>query len=457
MKKFIFVFLFTLSVISVAFAQNYQPTWESLDSRPTPAWFDEAKFGIKICWGLFSVPAWAPTSDVKNVTNKNYAEWYWYNISDRMGHHRRFHANIYGGEFKYQDFAPMFKGELWNPKEWAGLCKRSGAKYVILITKHHDGYCLWPNTESWNWNSVDIGPKRDVVGELTEAVKAEGMKMGFYYSLYEWFNPIYKNDVDRYVKEHMVPQMKDLIVRYKPDMFYGDGEWDYPSETWKSKEFLTWLFNESPVKDFVAVNDRWGNETRSHHGGFYLSEYFKYTGDNAKLGPQHPWCETRSIGASFGYNRNEKLEDYQTAKELIHLLVNCVARGGGLMLNIGPSADGGIPVIMQERVTEIGDWLKVNGEAIYGSKAWKTNTEGDSVCYTTNNGAVYAICLKWPGKELSLKIPDPISGTAITMLGYDKKLEWSKDNGILKIKTPDINPDEMPCRYAYVFKISAVN
>ncbi|MBN1290347.1 MAG: alpha-L-fucosidase [Candidatus Latescibacteria bacterium] len=451
------VLLFCIITVSAYAQKTYEPTWESLDSRPIPQWYDDAKFGIKICWGLFSVPAWAPTiENLQDVSNKNYAEWYWYNISDRMGHHRRYHAGTYGGDFQYQHFAPMFKAELWEPKEWAELIKRAGAKYIILITKHHDGYCLWPNTESWNWNSVNIGPHRDIVGELTKAIKAEGIKMGMYYSLYEWYNPLYNSDVDRYVEQHMIPQMKDLITRYEPDLFYGDGEWDHPSEVWKTREFLTWLFNESSIRDHVVINDRWGNETRSHHGGYYLSEYFKYTGENAQLGPKHKWAETRSMSASFGYNRNEDIENYQTAEELIHLLVNCVCRGGNLCLDIGPSADGKIPVIMQERLLQIGGWLDVNGEAIYGTRVWHATNDGENICYTAKDGEVYAICLKWPGKILTLETPKTSGITKVSMLGYDGDITWRNESGKMHIDVPQLSVDEMPCRYAYTFKLSGV-
>ncbi|MCE5249929.1 alpha-L-fucosidase [bacterium] len=439
-------------------AQNtvYQPTWESLDSRPLPQWYDDAKFGVKICWGIFSVPAWAMKGDINDVSNRNYAEWYWYNISDSTRPHRRFHEDIYGEGFQYQDFAPLFRAELWDPKAWASLIRRSGAKYIILITKHHDGFCLWPSAESWNWNSVDIGPHRDIVGELTQAIRAEGIRMGMYYSFYEWFNPVYKSDVDRYVREHMIPQMKDLVTRYEPDLVYGDGEWDHPSDVWKSKEFLAWLFNESPVRDHVVINDRWGKETRSRHGGYYLSEYFKYTGNNVKLGPQHKWAETRSMGASFGYNRNEDIEDYQTAGQLIHLLVNCVCRGGNLCLNVGPAADGTIPVIMQERLLEIGKWLEVNGEAVYGARVWRETNEGETVCYTAKDGAVYAICLAWPGKELVLSAPETSGKTAVSMLGFKGAVSWKNRGGKMHIAVPQLSVDELPCRHAYTFKLTGI-
>ena len=151
-------------------------------------------------------------------------------------------------------FAPMFKAELYDPNQWADIFHRSGAKYIVLTSKHHDGYCLWPSkeaNESWGrpWNAVDIGPGRDLLGELTNAVRAKGIHMGFYYSLYEWYNPLWATDRAMYVEKHMFPQFKDLVTRYKPSVIFSDGEWDMDSKDWRSEELMAWLFNESPVKD----------------------------------------------------------------------------------------------------------------------------------------------------------------------------------------------------------------
>lgn len=165
-----------------------------------------------------------------------------------------------------------------------------------------------------------------------------------------------------------MPQLKDLVTRYRPDVVWPDGEWEHPSEDWKSKEFLAWLYNESPVRNTVVVNDRWGKETRSKHGGYYTTEYdIVHDEDASKKKFEHPWEECRGIGGSFGYNRNESLGDYETSDAVIHMLIQKVARGGNLLLDIGPAADGSIPVIMQQRLADLGAWLGVNGEAIYGT------------------------------------------------------------------------------------------
>ena len=348
----------------------YDTAWESLDARPSPPWFDQAKFGIFIHWGVYSVPAWAPKRSAVNSTGEAYAEWYWAAAQNKQGKFWKFHEKTYGEDCKYQDFAPLFKAELFDANQWADLFVRSGAKYVILTSKHHDGYCLWPSDHAWNWNSMDIGPHRDLVGDLTEAVRKRQIRMGLYYSLYEWFNPVYMKDPARYVDRHMLPQLKDLVSHYRPSLLFTDGEWDQCSDVWRSREFLTWLFNESPVREEIVVNDRWGKETRSKHGGYYTTEYGE-VGFGEALTARHKWEECRAMGASFGFNRNEDLEDYLSDKELIHLLVDIVSKGGNLNLDIGPAADGRIPVIMQERLVQMGEWLQVNGEAIYNTQPWR--------------------------------------------------------------------------------------
>ena len=312
------------------------------------------------------------------------------------------------------------------PAKWAELFKESGAKYIVLTSKHHEGFTLWPSAQSWNWNSVDIGPHRDLCGDLTTAVKNKGLHMGFYYSLYEWYNPTYQNDPAAYVNEHMIPQMKDLVTRYTPDILWTDGEWDKPSKDWKSEEFLSWLYNDSPVKDNIVVNDRWGSETRSKHGGFYTTEY-GLIGDKEGIdnAVPHPWEECRGIGTSFGFNRTEGLSDYSTAGQLIRLLVLTVSAGGNLLLDIGPAADGTIPVIMQQRLLEIGNWLKINGEAIYSTRAYikakkdkEINPETNkSIFFYKKNKEVYIICLGWPNKLNSLKGITRVNKVKATLLG----------------------------------------
>lgn len=446
--------------------QTYAPSWESLDKRPVPGWFEDSKFGIFIHWGIYSVPAWGPTGDSIGVYDK-YAEWYWNKLTDTGSkvnrNFSRFHRGTYGPNFRYQDFAPMFKAELFNPDQWAQLFKESGAKYVVLTSKHHEGFTLWPSAQSWNWNSVDVGPHRDLCGDLSLSVKKAGLHMGFYYSLYEWFNPVYKSDPEKYIDEHMIPQMKDLVTRYSPDILWTDGEWDKPSKDWKSEQFLAWLFNESPAKKDIVVNDRWGSETRSRHGGIYTTEY-GLVGDKEGISNAvfHPWEECRGIGTSFGYNRTEGLSDYSTTEQLIKLLVSTVSAGGNLLLDIGPAADGTIPVIMQQRLMDIGNWLKVNGEAVYGTRAFVKNRKDESInteinksiFFTEKGKDVYMICTEWPSKPVILGNVRPSGAVSAAMLGNDKLVKSVVSGNKLTIVPPVLTPDDY--QPAYVFRIKGL-
>jgi alpha-L-fucosidase len=368
MKKIVLVCcLFTIGFSSTA--QKFDANWNSLNQRKMPTWFNQDKFGIFIHWGVYSVPAYAP---VMPNSGYSYAEWYWYRLFEKQKDFIAFHNKNYGSSFAYPQFEPMFKAEMYDPNQWADIFKRSGAKYVVLTSKHHEGYALWNSAEAdktWGrpWNSVTGTPKRDLLGDLTNSVRNAGLKMGVYYSLYEWFNPMWKYDKKRYVSEHMTPQFKDLVTKYKPSIIFSDGEWDLPDSAWKSPELLAWLFNESPVKDEVVVDDRWGNNTRQqNHGAMYTTSEYGSGMDASII-----WEESQGIGHSYGYNRNEQLDDYKTSHDLILMLSDIVSRGGNFLLDIGPDADGNIPVILQQRLLDIGDWLKINGEAIYGTVAKK--------------------------------------------------------------------------------------
>jgi alpha-L-fucosidase len=479
MKRFMLFALASALALSAATAQTqqkYAPNWESLDTRPTPAWFSHAKFGIFIHWGVYAVPSWGP----KEEYAENYAHWL-YNVKRQA--EIDFHNRVYGEDFEYKQFAPLFKAELFDAEEWANVFARSGAKYVVLTSKHTDSYCLWPAPDSKNWNSVEVGPKRDLCGELTDAVRAKGIRMGFYYCLLEWHNPfsnLYKENPEAYIQTRLFPQLKDLVTRYAPDIVWADGEWDHPDTTWRSTEFLAWLFNEGPNPE-VAVNDRWGKEFRHKHGGYYTTEYGTGMKD-----VDHPWEECRGIAHSFGYSRNETLADYESPRDLVLMLVDLVSRGGNLLLDIGPTADGRIPVIMEERLIQIGDWLKVNGEAIYGTSPWTRScqwSDGEvpkveygktymskynvaeltgkpedgkaaiEAFFTTQGDTLYAITPRWPRNGLAIRMPRPTETITVTLLGHDAPLPARYQDGALRIEVPDLAVEDLPCEYAYTFRI----
>jgi alpha-L-fucosidase len=471
---------------SVHAQTNYQANWQSLDSRTTPTWWTDAKFGIFIHWGVYSVPAFSKVGE--------YSEWYWKTLVDKTrvknGYEetKAFHEKNYGKLFAYQDFAPKFTCELFDADQWAKIFEQSGAKYVVLTSKHHEGYALWPSQEadqSWGrpWNSMTAGPGRDLLGELTTAVRKTPVKMGIYFSLYEWFNPLYTANVDLYVTNHMIPQFKDVVTKYSPSVIFSDGEWDYSDKTWRSEELMAWLFNESPCKDEVVINDRWGKDTRHKHGNYYTTEY-----GSGMPNADHPWEENRGMAHSFGYSRTENLADYNSTQQLLYMLIDIVSRGGNFLLDIGPTADGSIPVIMQERLVEMGDWLKVNGEAIYGTTLWKQTCQWSAgkvadaergrykvkydvmkltvnpapgfavkeVFFTKKGATLYAICPQLPESELRIKGVKAAADATVTMLGHEGKLDWKQFGDDLVIQLPKLNPSKMPCRYAYTFKVAGV-
>ena len=488
MKHFL-SFLMLMSVMTTFSQKHYEPNWESLDSRPVAPWFADAKFGIFIHWGLYSVPAWSPKG--------TYAEWYQFFMQDKslFGNGKfkgdevyNYHVKKYGKDFTYYQFASMFKAELFNPDEWAKLFEDAGAKYIVLTSKHHEGYCLWPNEQAndrgFRWNSMEIGPHRDLVGELEKAIRKTDIKFGLYYSLYEWFHPLWVMDKDKFVSEHLFPQFKDLIEKYKPDIIWPDGEWELPDTAWRSPELLAWLFNESSVKNTIVINDRWGKGDRQKHGGYYTTEY------EASEEFDKPWEECRGMGFSFGYNRAEDIQDYNSPKALILLLVDIVSHGGNLLLDIGPDASGKIPPVMQERLLQMGKWLKVNGEAIYGTKKWKKPVQwskgsreikkegmflgGDIILkqtvdpdpgyavkemfFTRKDDALYVILPKWTTGKLVVKDVNAAAGAKVTLLGQDGKLSWKNRGNDLEVVLPekckfDFSTEE---EYAYVVKISKV-
>lgn len=465
-----------------------EPTWESIDNRDVPAWFQDAKFGIFIHWGPYSVPAWSPKG--------TYSEWYqyWLQSKSLFGNGKftgteiyDYHTKTYGPHFSYYGFGELFIANNFDADKWAKLFEDAGAKYMMITTKHHDGFTLWPSEEAnktwgFDWNAKDLGAKRDLLKELEVAVKKTTVKFGTYYSLYEWYNPLWLSDKKKYVEDHMHPQFKDMVENYQPDLIWSDGDWDMEADDWKSKELLAWLFNESAVGKTVVVNDRWGKGVRFNHGGYFTPEYM------SEMDGSRPWEECRGMGFSFGYNQNEDAWDYASERTLIYLLLNVVSNGGNLLLDIGPDAQGNIPPIMQDRLLAMGEWLQINGEAIYGTRKWERacqwsengeknwKPEGKhympadfilkqtidpepgyavrEVFFTSKGDDIYAIVPTWPKETLTIRDLKIKGSASVQLLGTDLKLTSTQKGRDLVIQVPVLTVDELPCKYAYTFKIS---
>ena len=364
----------SLAAASGLMAQTEQEKWDLLNERGYPQWFSDAKLGIFVHWGLYSVPAYAG--------KEGYSEWLYKGLMNREPGRMKM-MSLYADTSlpvreMYGQLADHWHAELWQPQEWAKMFKDAGARYVMLVTKHHDGYSLFADPFSPQWNSTVSGPRRDIVAELTKAVRQAGLRMCFYYSLPEWSNPLHQWTVDpdstleRYVTGHMIPQFRFLVDRFRPDAIFADGDWDFTAEQLHSADLIRWYYGM--VGDDAIVNDRWGKGTQH---GFRTPEYSAGIADLDR-----PWAECRGIGRSFGLNRNEDLDNYMTDRELIQHFCELVAHGGGLTLNVGPAADGTIPMIQQERLRSLGQWLKVNGEAIYGT--WPVR---DMLCHRSRTTA----------------------------------------------------------------------
>ena len=466
-------------------AQQYQPTLESLDSRPVPEWFGQAKFGIFVHWGVYSVPAYRPaeqkTPGGPFVMDGSYAEWYAPDVLYHPERNDSFHVRNYGRDFTYFDFAKKFKAELYDPNFWADLFKAAGAKYVILTAKHCDGYCMWPSKElsSKNWNVSDVGPKRDVLGDLTKAVRSKGMRIGYYYAFMEYWTStttvwpekasdrtgyyIPKAEWNKYKlspKTHVAKihnNIKYLVIKYKPDIIWADAEWDGDATYWKTLDLLSWIYNFAPNKNEIVFNDRWFNGCRGKHIGYSTTEY-GHGAQSIRKGV--PWEECRGMGNSFGYNRAENIYNYKSSEELVHTLIKTVAAGGNLLLNVGPAADGTIPVIMQQRLVDIGDWLKVNGEAIYETVPYGNQRDienvhpdaGKTIFLTKKGKDLYVIITKWYENSIELRGID--KGTSIQLLGSGAVILNEEKRSSFTIYPPQITPAKAPCNYAYVYKIA---
>lgn len=358
----------------------YQPVDESLSKHKQPSWFTSDKVGISMHWGVYAVPGWSPVNDTPGGTS--YSEWYWMHMKDPQI--AEYHKKQFG-EKTYDELINLFKTENFNADEWIRNLKENGVKYFFITSKHHDGFCLW-NTKYTDRNSAKMGPKRDLLEELGKACRKYGLKYGFYYSLYEWFNPLYLRDHDpknkekydkmisdgvytgliehkNYVDNFMIPQLVELTEKFNPDFLYFDGEWDEPESFWKMRQFVAWYYNRAAARgQEVMVNDRWGRGLRGKVGDLVHVEY-QY---GAELrGGTKLWAEWRGFGYSFGYNRNEK--HYLTPEEAIRTVANCASGNGNVEFNIGPTADGHIPAPDFALLNAVGTWLKINGAAVYGA------------------------------------------------------------------------------------------
>ncbi len=439
---------------------TYLPTYESVHSHPVPDWFHNAKLGIFIHWGLYSVPAWASVGNDLGEVFKNggwkewfkhnaYAEWYMNTYQIEGSPAQQYHRQTYGKNFDYKDFAAMFNKavENWNPESWADLFKKVNARYVVLTTKHHDGFLLWksrhPNPFIPNYHA-----QRDLPGELAKAVRERGMTMALYYSGgLDWtFNPKVIEDIaDIPLAVPQMPEYVDyankhwleLIEKYQTAILWNDIA--YPKNT-NINDLFAQYYNQMPEG---VVNNRFsqkfeikdGHQVSDAHFDFETPEYSSFS----EIKP-NKWESCRGVGASFGYNQVEGPEHYLSTKALIHSFVDIVSKNGNLLLNIGPMADGTIPDLQLERLLALGSWLDTNGEAIFDTRPWQRadtkTSDGLEVRFTQKDSKVYATVLGQPKTSVTLEHLQANPATHIHLLGYDSSLEWKQEKTGVMIYLP---------------------
>ena len=466
----------------------FHPDSASIASHYTiPKWFSDSKFGIFVHWGPASVPA--------------YDGWYARNMYDVNSHVHKHHVEKYGPvtEFGFKDFIPMFKAEKFDPFQWARLFKEAGARYVVPVAEHHDGFALYNSTFN-PWNSVKMGPKRDLMKELREAILSEGLHFGLSSHRAEncWFfsegmkipsdvrdttitlygerlqepdgptlspEVIHHDGSNEHSRRDWLTHMYELIDQYKPELLYFD--WTVGKKPFQETfyKFMAYYYNNAlDWGKEVVVNTKFGY-------GDNIQVFDIERGKSDQIKP-YPWQTDTSIGKVFWFYQEDE-SDLKSVDHLIDDLVDIVSKNGNLLLNVGPRADGTIPESQQNVLREIGHWLQINGEAIYETRPWIKSGEGPNkgtagymtdsqqsvytsqdIRFTTCKDTLYAIVLSWSSdtvviKSLAKGKSDFRLVSSVSMLGCTEQLEWKQTGEGLVVRFPKKQPTD----YAHVLKI----
>lgn len=471
----------------------FEPTWESLKQYRAPAWYEDAKFGIFIHWGPYAVPAYGNEWYPRNMYLR-------YRIDRKTGQPTgeemptfKHHVAQWGpqSKFGYKDFIPRFKAEKFDPEQWAELFRQAGARYVVPVAEHHDGFAMYASTQT-RWNAAQMGPRRDVLGELAQAVRRRGMELGASsHFANNWRYYTYQDDYDtndpRYSDlysrphppnapapqeflDHWYARTKEIIDKYQPSVLWFDFCINFPEFDQIRKQLAAYYYNQGRAwKRGVVLNYK----THFDRGFPDGTAVLDIERGKLKQIREMVWQTDTSISRrSWGYIEGD---EFRTPDSLVDDLVDIVSKNGVLLLNVGPRADGVIPEEAQRILLEIGKWLKVNGEAIYGTRPWKVFGEGPTqapegmftegkqlaftgrdIRFTTKGNALYAIALDWPGRELTITSLGAGSQfeqrriASVGLLGGPASLKWKRSTAGLTIELPEARP----CDYAYSLKIT---
>ncbi|MGC2801495.1 MAG: alpha-L-fucosidase [Candidatus Acidiferrum sp.] len=469
----------------------FRPDWESLEKYEAPEWYKDAKFGIFIHWGVYSVPAFGN-------------EWYPRNMYLEGSDEYKHHIATYGPQdkFGYKDFIPMFKAEHFDPAAWARLFKEAGAKYVVPVAEHHDGFAMYDSGLS-DWTAAKMGPHRDIIGELAKAVRAEGLHFGasshrvehnfflgvgrtipsdindpqyaaFYGPAHTWLEakdgaPL-SNDFT-YVSPawtaDWLARATEIVEKYHPDIMYFDWWIGQPSVRADLTRFAAFYYNDELKFTGHAGVINYKDYAMQDHSGVLDIE----RGQLSDIRPLYWQTDTSVSNKSWGYINDDT---FKSPQFIVHQLIDIVSKNGNLLLNIGPRSDGTIPEEVQTVLRDVGAWLNVNGESIYGTRPWKIYGEGptkvtagsfhdtdtagytsEDFRFTTKGATLYAMELGWPSTGEA--VIHSLGSTAmkgqkiasVALLGSDAKPAFQQDDDALRIKLPA----QPPGKYAYTFRI----
>ena len=426
MKKLFSLFLF------VAFAlSSVAQTSMSKDDRMQ--WWRDARFGMFIHWGIYAVPAGEYKGD------KNHAEW----IMNT--------ANIPIPE--YEKYAASFNPTSFNADSWVAMAKDAGMKYIVITSKHHDGFCLWDSKVS-DYDVMDKTPfKRDIMKELSEACKKYGVVFCMYHSIMDWHHPLEnKNDINRYNQEYLRPCLEELVTKYDPGVLWFDGEWVDEWTKPKGDSLYNWLLTLKPnliINNRVSKgrNGMQGMNKDDAAGDFGTPEQEILTEKTTE-----DWESCMTMNDHWGFNKNDN--NFKTSNQLIWNLVDIASKGGNYLLNIGPTAAGLFPDSSVLRLKEIGEWMRINGAAVYGAKTWDSFGEGANIRYATSKeGKLFVYLNGWPKASVTLKKIKPTPGTKIMLNGFEAPLEWRQSEEGLVIFFPAAPPSNPGRAGVYVLNL----